>query len=200
MPRNVQNPIVAELLTHAFQLTGHGHFDLDELVVPTIQVGALDCGFPPAKCRSAMVRGVSAAVLAEFGYFRFLAPAGVLAQIISVAAVPASAGALEVDLEDQFSATVTTAVTTALFSDGRLRAGGPGPGATPACQFFTGTSSGFAGEFAIPMPATGVLWEPKDLIVGRAPFPGPQAIGFGFETTANELNSISVQWREWYLT
>lgn len=199
MSTTIQSPVPAELLSHAFQLQGRQRLQLEDYIVPTIQVGNLDCGFAPAKCRSAMARIVQAAVAAEFAVFRLQADEGVLLEVVEIIAQPASTGALEIDLEQSITG-ATTEGTGKAFTDQRVELGGPGPGGQPAGRIFRGTQAGgISGEYGIPMTATGLVYRPADLIVGRAPFPASSSVGFFFETAVNELAVLSIQWREWYL-
>lgn len=196
----IQGPTVADLLTHAFGTVGRSQYGLDSVVIPTIQVGELGAGFAPPRVRSAASRAVQTAVAGEWSLFTLSVPAGVVAEITEIVATPASNGSLEIDFEDNITE-ATTAATQAQYTDTRVRQGGPGPGATPSAVLLAGTrAGGLAGEYAIPMTTDGLVYRPKDWIVGRAPFAGAAQISFFFETAVNEQAILGLQWREWSLS
>lgn len=201
MSTPIQNAVAGDLLRHAFSLQGRQNLQLEDFVLPTIELGSLKCGFAPAPCRTVAVRSVQAAVAAQFAVWLLTAPAGVLLEILELVITPSSAGSLEFEMGTPSGITgATTLQTGAVFTDDRVKLGGPGPSASPSGQLFKGTqAAGVSGEYAVPIATAGTIYRPVDFIVGRAPFPASSSLGIFVETAVNEQAVLSMLWREYYL-
>jgi hypothetical protein len=81
MSFRIGNPRVTEQLTRAFNLTGNVSPELDELVVPTVQIADLQMGAPPALQRTATCYFSEAANITQRTCFQFICPPGTLAVI-----------------------------------------------------------------------------------------------------------------------
>lgn len=159
MALRIGNPRVSENLVRAFNLTGPVSPELDELVVPTVQVANLEMGAPPAIQRTATFYAPGLAVSGERFVFQLAVPPGVIAVVkrIMLYGLTASPRALLARFVGKTS-TITTPATTAgsCFTDGRLAQTGAEP--SSKLSFNTQVSNIANSDWALPLYQNIVTW------------------------------------------
>ena len=159
MTMRIGNPRVSEQLVRAFNLTGAVSPELDELVVPTVQVANLEMGAPPAIQRTATYYAAQAAVAGERFVFQLAVPPGVIAVIkrIMLYGITTQPRPLLARFAGKTS-TITTPATTAgsCFTDGRLAQ----TGAQPSSKLFYNTQvANVAGsDWSLPLYLNNATW------------------------------------------
>lgn len=134
----IGNPRVTDQLVKLFNLTGSLAPELEEFVIPTVQVANLDMGSPPAIQRTATFYAGQGAVSGERFVFQLAVPPGIIAVIkrIMFYGITATPRALLAKFAGSTSG-ITTPATTAgkCFTDGRLA----GSGASPSSNLYYNT-------------------------------------------------------------
>jgi len=152
MAIRIGNPRVSEQLVRAFNLTGSVSPELDDLVVPTVQVANLEMGAPPAVQRTATYYAAQSAVASKRFVFQLVVPPGVITVIkrMMVYGITASPRAILARFSGKTS-TITQPATTAgsCFTDGRLAQ----TGAEPSSKLYynTQTSNVANSDWALPL-------------------------------------------------
>jgi len=160
MAIRIGNPRVSEQLVRAFNLTGNVSPELDDLVVPTVQVANLEMGAPPAVQRTATFYAAMGAVAGERFVFQLAVPPGVIAVIkrLILYGSPGAPRALLAKFSGKTSG-ITTPATTAgsCFTDGRLA----GTGAEPSSKLYYNTQvSNITGsDWALPLYLNIPTWD-----------------------------------------
>lgn len=115
----VQNPNVGDALRQAFDLKGSVRPFLEEFIVPTVQVGDLARGAPPAFVRHAVARFSQGAVVGQRAVWRFEMPGGMIAVLRRFWFRPVGANGTVVTF---FGSSIAPPAGTAtkVFTDGRL--------------------------------------------------------------------------------
>jgi hypothetical protein len=155
----IGNPRVSEQLVRAFNLTGAVSPELDELVVPTVQVANLEMGAPPAVQRTCTYYLSQGAVSGERFVFQLAVPPGVITVIkrMMVYGITATPRVLLARFAGKTS-TITTPATTAgsCFTDGRLSQ----TGAQPSSKLFFNTqvSNVANSDWALPLYLNNPTW------------------------------------------
>lgn len=194
----IQSPDVATRVRNFFGIKGKYRPEVEEFIVPTIQVGDLSVpGLPPIT-RHASVGFDVGAVVGEYFTFRLLAPEGVLCVITDLNLVPALAGAGS-HIRASFVTLAGLAPAAAGFTDHRLTSGQRFPIEVPAAQAAVGT---------FVMPIAPIIWrtiltdnednhiEPKGWVIGT----GKPGVGASLMIQSAALNLRihgSVQWDEY---
>lgn len=204
MAKDINNPLVGELLQRAFDLKGRVRPSLEEFIVPTISLGDLSLSLGPSIKRHAACRVAQAAVSGQRFVFRFEAIPGTICVITRVF-FHSAAGATE--FAGAFvgnAATVSGLGSTALkgYTDGRLLPGTPfGAPVQPSGVVTFGTQVGPGGIlalFSIQVPAAGLVYEPPPgtWVVGTG---GSSLFGFleGFLALNNTLVTGGFEWDEY---
>lgn len=155
----IGNPRVSENLVRLFNLTGSVSPELEEFIIPTVQVANLDMGSPPPVQRTATFYAGQEAVSGERFVFQLAVPPGVIAVIkrIMFYGITASPRALLAKFAGSTSG-ITTPATTAgsCFTDGRLA----GAGATPSSKLYYNTQvSNISGsDWGLPLYVNTGTW------------------------------------------
>ena len=159
MALRIGNPRVSENLVRAFNLTGPVSPELDDLVVPTVQVAKLEMGAPPAIQRTATFYAPGAKVAGERFVFQLAVPAGTIAVVkrIMLYGITSSPRALLARFVGKTS-TITTPSTTAgaCFTDGRLAQTGAQP--SSKLYFDTQVSNIANSDWALPLYLNNATW------------------------------------------
>ena len=159
MGLKIGNPRVTNQLVKLFNLTGAVSPELEEFVIPTVQVANLEMGSPPAIQRTATYYAAAGAVSGERAVFQLAVPPGVVAVIkrIMLYGITASPRALLAKFAGS-TATVVTPATTAgsCFTDGRLA----GTGQEPASRLLYNTqvSNVSNADWALPLYLNAPTW------------------------------------------
>ena len=155
----IGNPRVTEQLVRLFNLKGAVSPELEEFVIPTVQVANLDMGSPPPLQRTATYYASQAAVVGERAVFQLAVPPGVVAVIkrimlFGITAQPRSLLARFVGT----TPTVTTPATTAgsCFTDGRLHSTGVQP--SSVLYYNTQVSNVANADWALPLYLNNATW------------------------------------------
>jgi hypothetical protein len=155
----IGNPRVTEQLTRLFNLTGTVSPELEEFVLPTVQIANLDLGSPPALQRTATFYAAQGAVGGERAVFQLAVPPGVVAVIkrIMLFGITAQPRALLARFAGT-TATVTTPATVAgsCFTDGRLHSTGVQPSST--LYYNTQVSNVANADWALPLYLNNATW------------------------------------------
>lgn len=188
MAQPIQNPGVGVALQRYFNLVGRVRPQLEEFVIPTVSVGDLAGGGPPAVSASAQSRLVVAAGGAgQLANIRFDVPGGIVAVVKKVNFRAGAASTILGRPGSTFAAPATAG--TARLTDGRLLEQGV---TSPACNIFGGTSAaGVAGHtWRLPFdPAveSSVIYEP-DWVIGSG-----RAGQFGFFEWSLDVANTELQ-------
>jgi len=153
MSFRIGNPRVSEQLTRAFNLTGSVSPELDELVVPTVQVADISQSSPPGIQRTATSYFSQPAVGGQRACFQMIVPGGTLAVIKRVSFFASDSLAAADAWFLLFSAESAAlgkpaSQATMSFTDGRLQQ----TGVVPSAQVWFGTKvSTLSADWALPM-------------------------------------------------
>lgn len=199
MPKQIQNPLVGQALQYLFGLQGRVEPSLDEIVVPTVQIGDLSRGGPPGITRSASAAFSQAAGGAgQFSVARFEVPGNVVARIDSmVVRVSGAAATLIITHGSTFATPANTAQKSLkdgrLLQAGEVAAGVVTYGTQGVTPFAPTTSERYflASNALVTIPTPG-------LIVGSG-LPGQFGfMEFGLITPNLQLDA-TIQWTEFRL-
>jgi len=153
MAFRIGNPRVSEQLVRAFNLTGAVSPELDEVIVPTVQIANLEMGAPPAVQRTASAYWSQAAVAGQHACWQLSCPGGTIAVIKRMAffstAVSAPDAWFVVLPGSTLDGGISANVAEKAFTDGRLQESG----VEPSCivTFGTRLSNVSVTNWAIPM-------------------------------------------------
>ena len=159
MGLRIGNPRVTDQLVRLFNLTGKVSPELEEFVLPTVQVANLELGSPPAIQRTATFYAAQSAVSGERFVFQLAVPPGVVAVIkrMMVYGITAQPRALLARFAGTTS-TLTPPATEAgsCFTDGRLHT----TGQTPASKLLYNTqvSNVTGSDWALPLYLNNATW------------------------------------------
>lgn len=160
MTWEIQNPRAGQTLTQAFDLKGRVRPELEEFIVPVVQVGALDMGSPPAIQRTCTYYAAHAAVSGRRFVFQLFVPPGTICVIkrIMVYGIVSAPRALLARFSGKTSS-ISTPLSTAgsCFTDGRLAQ----TGAEPSSKLFYGdrVSNIADSDWALPLYLNMVTWD-----------------------------------------
>lgn len=195
MPTQIQRPQVAELLTRFFRLTGRVRPSLDDVVIPTVQIGDLTGGATPPIIRSASAFAEPTKTAGERATWRLEAPPGTLLDVKVI-------WVLNYDVESSLRVHFGTSIATppdlapSRYTDGRITGS-----ETPAGILLSGTQAGLLANYQWLQNFGAVAREtiyPNNWIVGTGN-PGT----FGFlelqSTSANNLMALNLQWDEYQI-
>lgn len=119
MAKQIQNPTVGDVLRQAFDIKGRVSPLLEEFVVPTVLIGDLGRGAPPAFIRHAVARFSQGAVVGQRAVWRFEMPGGMIAVMRRFWYRPVgSNGSIVTFFGSSIAPPAGTA--TKVFTDGRL--------------------------------------------------------------------------------
>ena len=182
MPKQIQNPVVGQLLSQVFNLQGRVEPALDEIVTPTVQVADLGRGSPSPIVRGVVHQCLQGGVAGELFTARLEVPGNVIARVRRVHLYSASAAFFVAKFTNAGGPQANTAVKEV--TDGRLSNRD-----VPAASVLTyGTQVGGlpATTWRVRVPTEGVTFEPAHWIVGSG-----CANQFGFMEF--QLQSANVQ-------
>lgn len=197
MAKDIQSPTVSQALQQAFRLQGRVRPSLDEIIVPTISVGAVGQGVTPGVSFKAAGRvSVAAGGAGTNSQMRLECPGSILLRLDRVIMAAGATGAFFFGLGATFPTDPTTQGNHQ-FLDGRLR---QGLGLEPA-GVVLGDSAAAAGPTGAPVripylsTAGAVTWTPNNLIVASGD-PNNFAFlecSFGTNNTATD---VYFEWTE----
>lgn len=196
MPIQIQEARVTDELRRAFKFVGRLAPRLDETISPVVVVAGLELGAPPGIVRSAVAEGNQAAVVGQFGSFRFETPPNTLARIDALTFATTTAQMIGVAFGSQLAAPPTNVPPQ--FTDGRLRGSNafPAPN-SPAGRMFRGAQAGAITvrfRFHSPAAPDARRYQLTNWYVGGlATFDFLEFQAF----VANEAFRVNVEWTEW---
>lgn len=159
MTWEIQNPRAGQTLTQAFDLKGRVRPELEEFIVPVVQVASLDMGAPPAIQRTCTYYATQDAVAGQRFAFQLAVPPGTISVIkrIMLYGLPAAPRVLFARFAGA-TATLSTPGTVAgsCFTDGRLAQTGVQPSST--LHSGTRVSNVADADWALPLYLNEVTW------------------------------------------
>jgi hypothetical protein len=192
MPLPIQTPKVTEAVHREYGIVGRYRAQIDEVVVPVVQVANLAAETAPL-VRTAVSRFTQGAVVGERTTWRLETPAGVYCIVEGMGW--AAGGATDVDVFFGSSIPAPAAIAPETFVDGRLRESGQAPAATLAF----GTQVAALAVAHLRFDGGSTLLPVPNVIPGSGWTIGrPNAIDF-LEcqcTSGNIAFSVWMQWRE----
>ena len=151
MTLEIQTPRAGQALTDAFDLKGRVRPELEEYVVPVVNVADLSAGAPPAIQRTATAYFSKDAISGQRACFQFIVPGGTLAVIkrISFYGVVTATDAWFILFSAASAALGKPASqATSSFTDGRLQQ----TGVVPSSQLWFGSKvSTLNADWALPL-------------------------------------------------
>jgi len=178
MAKRIQNPGVGQLLQGLFDLQGRVQPQLDEIIVPTVQLGDLGRGSAPPVVRAVSHQCVMLAVAGEFAGARLEVPGNTLLKITAIHVSPTTSGFAYWKFTNASAALAGTADKEV--TDGRLSDQNVGAGSV---MTFGTRVGGLANPAAlVKVNSTGTTFTPEHWVIGSG---RPDQFGFwefGFQS------------------
>ena len=199
----IQRPEIGAALQKLLGLQGRVQPKLDEFVIPTISVGALDLGSAPPVVRKAVVSINESAVALQRFVGRFEAVPGTICVLRKINLF-SSAGAA--NFSCRFPGNATTVgpfanLRTSAFTDGRLLAGSGGGAQGPSGRVTTGTQAATLGAmtFQVRIPADGLSYDipGNGWVIGNGLIEGFMDFQIALD---NSTIQGSIEWDEYALS
>ena len=198
MSLRIQNPLVGELLTAAFRLTGRIQPQLEEFIVPVVVVGDLGDGGPIPVRRAAISSSFFTAVPGELPTATFECPPGTMCQITKFFVLGPPGSTLTMRVSFTNAGVIQPAAAKKDFTDGRLTEENQRPVGT----LFVGSQAGNIGPITghfVFLDTSRTEIHPKNWIIGSGKLAQFGHVQFQI-STANIDITWGVEWIEYPLT
>jgi len=204
MAQPIQDPTVGSALQRLFNLQGRVRPALEEFIIPTVQVAALEGHAPPPVTGLASCTAYVAATAGEYATLRFEVPGGILAELLEINVTAAADGSLSLANRGN-AATVAGLAGTATkgYLDGRLLPGSTFQG-NPAGVLTYGTQAAliigtpWIVRLQNGVPRTFAL--PRGLVLGTGVSGAYGFLELQFNVANAALTRCSLIWREYAIS
>jgi hypothetical protein len=193
MALQINNPFVGAALQELFRLQGRVQPQLDQFIVPTVQVADLSVAASPPVIRSCVSANSIAAVVGQAPSIIFNVPGGVLAIIKSLRFQVQATTNFQVNVgNSSLSGPATASART--FMDGRINRS-----QEPVCTMVVGTQAAQMPSFEYRcrvVANTELVIVPSRWVLGRGTATDDDIIEFQFGDNDMACDNFSMEWTE----